>query len=147
GLLTPKGSGLPPLEIRDHKVNVVINNGFAVTEVDQVFHNPHDRDLDAVYSFPLPKDAALSELSLWIDGEEVVGEVVEKEQGREILKEEKQAGRDAALAEQRDYQAFDVFVTPVRAGSDTRVRLVYLQPLEIDSGVGRYLYPLEEGDV
>lgn len=145
GLLTPKGRGLPPLEIKEHRVTVVLNNGFAVTEVDQVFHNPHDRDLDAIYTFPLPKDASLSELSLWIDGEEVVGEVVEKQRGREVLREEQQAGREAALAEKREYHAFDVFVTPVRAGSDTRVRLVYLQPLDIDASVGRYVYPLEEG--
>ncbi len=29
--------------------------------------------------------------------------------------------------------------------SQTRLRFVYYQPLEIDTGVGRYVYPLEEG--
>jgi Ca-activated chloride channel family protein len=147
GLLQPKDSSLPPLQIKDHSVKVVINNGFAVTEVDQVFHNPHEQDLEAIYTFPLPKDASLSELSLWIDGAEVVGEVVEKERAREVYQEEKKAGRDAAVAEKRDYIAFDVFVSLVRANSDTRVRLLYLQPLEIDTGVGRYVYPLEEGNI
>ncbi|HEV8376552.1 MAG TPA: VIT and VWA domain-containing protein, partial [Candidatus Polarisedimenticolia bacterium] len=147
GLLRPKDSTLPPLQIQSHSVKVVINNGFAVTEVDQVFRNPHDQDLEAIYTFPLPKDASLSELSLWIDGEEVVGEVVEKEQAREVYEGEKKAGRDAAVAEKRDYIAFDVSVSPVRAKSDTRVRLLYLQPLDIDSGVGRYVYPLEEGNI
>src|SRR3989442_1575851 len=147
GLLTPKDSSLPPLQIKDHSVKVVINNGFAVTEVDQVFHNPHDQDLEAIYTFPLPKEASLSELSLWIDGKEVVGEVVEKERAREVYQEEKKAGRDAAVAVKREYIAFDVTVSPVRAKSDTRVRLLYLQPLEIDSGVGRYVYPLEEGNI
>jgi Ca-activated chloride channel family protein len=147
GLLQPKNGTDTPIQIRDHEVRVVINNGFALTEVDQVFHNPSDRDLDAVYTFPLPRDASLSELSLWIDGVEVVGEVVEKERAREIHRGEADAGRETALAEQRDYYAFDVSVSPVRAGSDTRVRLVYLQPVEIDSGVGRYVYPLEEGKI
>lgn len=147
GLMKPKDGSLPPLQIKDHKVSVVINNGFAVTEVDQVFHNPHDQDLEAIYTFPLPKDASLSELSLWIDGQEVVGEVVEKERAKEIYQEEKKAGRDSALAEKREYIAFDVYVSPVRARSDTRVRLLYLQPLEIDSGIGRYVYPLREGRV
>ena len=147
GLLQPKDSSLPPLQIKDHRVKVIINNGFAVTEVDQIFHNPHDQDLEAIYTFPLPKEASLSELSLWIDGKEVVGEVVEKERAREVYQEEKKAGRDAAVAEKREYISFDVFVSPVRAQSDTRVRLLYLQPLEIDSGVGRYVYPLEEGNI
>src|SRR6185369_8557942 len=120
GLLQPKDSALPPLQIKNHSVKVVINNGFAVTEVDQVFYNPHDQDLEAIYTFPLPKDASLSELSLWIDGAEVVGEVVEKERAREVYQEEKKAGRDTAVAEKRDYIAFDVYVSPVRAKADTR---------------------------
>ena len=35
----------------------------------------------------------------------------------------------------------------MRAGQDTRVRLVYLQPAQVDTGIGRYVYPLEEGGV
>jgi len=42
---------------------------------------------------------------------------------------------------------FDIRVAPVRAGQDTRIRLVYLQPIAIDHGIGRYVYPLEEGGV
>jgi Ca-activated chloride channel family protein len=147
GLLQPKDSSLPPLQIKDHRVNVVINNGFAVTEVDQVFHNPNDVDLEAIYTFPLPKNASLSEVDLWVDGKTLTGEVVEKKRARKIYEEERDAGRDTALAEQREYYAFDLFVSPVRAGQDARVRLVYLQPLEIDLGVGRYVYPVEEGRI
>jgi Ca-activated chloride channel family protein len=147
GLMRPKDSSLPELQIQDHQVRVVINNGFAITEIDQTFYNPSDVDLDAIYTFPLPRDAALSELSLWIDGVEVVGEVVEKEKARKIAAEEKQAGRETAVAEQREYYAYDVLVSPVRAQDTTRVRLVYLQPIEIEGGIGRYVYPLEEGRI
>jgi len=147
GLLKPKDASHGPLQIKSHEVSVLINNGFAVTEVDQTFHNPHSQDLEAIYSFPLPKDASLSELSLWIDGEEMVGEVVEKEKAKEIYEEEKREGRETARADKREYVAFDVHVSPVRAGADTRVRLVYYQPLEIDGGIGRYVYPLQEGRI
>ncbi|MES9852243.1 MAG: VWA domain-containing protein [Candidatus Thiodiazotropha sp. L084R] len=30
---------------------------------------------------------------------------------------------------------------------DVRIRLVYIQPAHVDSGIGRYVYPLEEGGV
>jgi len=147
GLLRPVGDSMPELVIDEHRVDVVINNGFAITEVDQVFRNPHDQDLDAIYTFPLPKQASLSELSLWIDGVEIVGEVVEKERARKIAREEKDAGRETALAEKREYVAFDVLVSPIRAGSSVRVRLLYMQPIEIDGGIGRYVYPLQEGEI
>ena len=47
GLLTPSDGSLPALEIRDHHVDVVIEDGYAITTVEQVFVNPHDRDLEA----------------------------------------------------------------------------------------------------
>ena len=34
---------------------------------------------------------------------------------------------------------------PVPANDETKIRFLYYQPLKIGSGIGRYLYPLEEG--
>ncbi len=147
GLLTPLDGSIPPLEIRDHQVEVVVEDGYATTTVEQTFYNPHDQALEATYSFPLPSKAALAEFTLWIDGQPVVGEVVEKQRAREIYQQEKAAGRDAGLTEQDSYKTFDTHVAPVRPKAETRVRLVYLQPAHIDHGMGRYLYPLEEGGV
>ncbi len=147
GLLTPSDGSLPALQIRDHHVQVTIEDGYAVTRVEQVFHNPHGRDLEAIYSFPVPKEGAVGEFTLWIDGKPVTGEVLEKQRARQVYEEEKAAGRDAGITEQDSHKTFDISVYPVRAGQDTRIRLVYLQPAFVDSGIGRYVYPLEEGNV
>jgi len=147
GLLRPSDGSLPTLEIRDHRVEVVIEDGYAITHVEQVFHNPHNRDLEAIYSFPVPEKGAMAEFTLWIDGKPVTGEVLEKKQAQQVYEEEKQAGHDAGITEKDSYKTFDTRVSPVRAGQDTRIRLVYLQPAHVDTGIGRYLYPLEEGGV
>lgn len=147
GLLTPTDGSLQPLSIRDHHVEVVIEDGYAITTVDQVFHNPHHRDLEAHYSFPVPEKGTVAEFNLWIDGKPITGEVLEKQAAREIYEAEKAAGRDAGLTEKDVYRTFDIFVAPVRADSDTRVQLVYMQPAHVDTGIGRYVYPLEEGGV
>ncbi|MDF1861810.1 MAG: VIT and VWA domain-containing protein [Verrucomicrobiales bacterium] len=145
GTLTPKGSPHAPIAIRDHHVQVTINNGFARTEVTQTFFNPNDVDLEAVYRFPLPTSASLSEVTLTIGEREIEGEVVERDQAKTIYESEKQAGNDAGLATKDGYQSFEFRVHPVRAQDETRIRIVYYQPLKIDTGIGRYLYPLEEG--
>jgi Ca-activated chloride channel homolog len=147
GLLTPADASFPPLEIREHHVSVVIEDGYAVTTVDQIFHNPHQKDLEAVYSFPVPERGAVAEFSMWIDGKPVVGEVIERQRARELYKQEKRAGREAGVTERDAYKTFDMRVAPVRAGQDQRVRLVYLQPAQVDTGIGRYVYALEEGRV
>ncbi len=147
GLIKPVGGRDVGATIKTHSVEVTLNNGFAQTVVDQVFGNTADSDFEAFYSFPVPKSASLSELSLWMDGKEVIGEVVEKKRAREIYEKQVQQGKQTALAEKDDFKTFDIRVGRVKAGQDTRVRLVYYQPLEIDLNVGRYVYPLAEGGV
>ncbi|MEW6677725.1 MAG: VIT and VWA domain-containing protein [Pseudomonadota bacterium] len=147
GLLTPSDGSLPPLNLQEQHVKVVIEDGYAVTTVEQVFHNPHDRDLEAIYSFPVPEHGAVGEFTLWIDGKPVTGEVLEKQEASRVYEEERQAGRDAGITEKDSYKTFDIRVSPVRAGRDTRTRLVYYQRAQVDTGIGRYVYPLEEGGV
>ena len=147
GLLTPNDGATPPLEIKEHHVHVIIEDGYAITQVDQVFHNPHPNDLEAIYSFPVPEKGTVAEFTVWIDGKPVSGEVLEKKEAREIYEQEKAAGRDAGLTEKDAYKTFDISVSPVRAGQDTRIRFVYMQPAHVDTGIGRYVYPLEEGGV
>lgn len=147
GILKPVNGSQSQVYLVSHNVSVVINNGFAKTEVDQVFANSGDQDLEAIYSFPLPKNSSLSEVSLWINGQEVMGEVLEKQKAREVYEDQKAKGNETAIAEKDDYKTYDVSVYPVSAKSDTRVRLVYYQPLEIDLHIGRYVYPLQEGGV
>ena len=147
GLLTPSNGSLPALDIREHHVKVVIEDGYAITTVDQTFHNPHHQDLEAIYSFPIPDKAAVAEFTVWIDGKPITGEVLEKKQARQVYEAEKSAGRDAGLMEQDGYKTFDTHVAPVRAGQDTRIRFAYIQSAHVDTGIGRYVYPLEEGGV
>jgi len=146
GLLTPKGQP-GSLAIRDHKVKVVVEDGYVVTEIDQVFVNAGVNDVEAVYSFPVPSHAAVAEFTYWIDGNPVTGEVLKKQEARNLYEQEKAAGRETALAEKDEYRTFDISVYPVRANSDVRVRLVYVQSASVDTGIGRYVYPLEEGGV
>jgi Ca-activated chloride channel family protein len=145
GILTPIGSGHQPIRIRDHHVNVVINNGFAMTEVHQTFYNANSEDLEAVYSFPLPKSASLSEVSIYVGEREIHGEVLEKQKARQIYAEEKSRGNKAGIAEKNEFYTFDFKIHPVPANDETKIRFLYYQPLNIDTGVGRYLYPLEDG--
>lgn len=145
GLMKPVNGNPSDVFIKSHKVSVIINNGFARTEVDQVFGNKSGRDLEAIYSFPIPEQASLSELSLWINGKEVIGEVLERQRARQVYQQETQKRVDPALAEKNGTSSFDVSVYPVVANGDTRLRLVYYQPIKIDSNIGRYVYPLIKG--
>ncbi len=147
GLLTPTNSNLPALEIKDHAVKVVIEDGYAITTIEQIFYNPHSQDLEAIYSFPVPDKAAVSEFTMWINGKPIHGEVLEKKKARELYEEQKAQNKNAGLTEKNMYKTFEMSVYPVVAGQETKVRLSYIQPAHVDSSIGRYVYPLQEGGV
>lgn len=145
GTLTPKSSSAPPIEIRDHHLAVVINNGFSRSEVTQTFFNPGTADVEAIYAFPVPRSASLSEVTIHAGEEILQGEVVRRTEAERIYEEQKSEGADAGMARRDGWRTFEFLVSRVPAQSETRVSFVYYQPLEIDSGVGRYLYPLHHG--
>jgi Ca-activated chloride channel homolog len=145
GILTTVTAPQAAIQVRSHQVNVTLNNGFAQTEVLQTFFNPNAQDLEAVYAFPVPKSASLSEVTI-VTGEKTLnGEVLAKAEAEKVYEEEKKSGNDAGLASKNSYLTYEFKVSPVRANSEVKLRFVYYQSLEIDAGIGRYLYPLEEG--
>lgn len=133
------------MRIDEHHVNVVINNGFSRTEVTQTFFNPNATELECVYTFPLPISASLSEFSILLAEGEIHGEVMEREQAQSLYESEKKSGNDAGLAEKDSFLRYRFHVYPVRPQAPTTIRFVYYQPADVDTGIGRYLYPLEEG--
>ena len=147
GLMTPANGSLPALEIRQHHVDVLIEDGYAITTVDQVFFNPHSQALEATYSFPVPEQAAVGDFTYWIDDQPVTGEVLEQAEARSVYEQEKAQGRETALTEQDEYRSFDSSVYPVLPQDSVKIRLVYIQPVHVDLNIGRYVYPLEEGGV
>src|SRR5688572_31660034 len=84
GLLIPTEKSLPPLAMLNHQVNVSIDEQVATTTIDQTFRNHTERQLEATYLFPVPKGASIRRFSMWIDGKEVPGELVEADKARKI---------------------------------------------------------------
>jgi Ca-activated chloride channel family protein len=130
------------LQIKQHDVRVTINNGIAVTEVEQIFLNTENRVVEALYTFPVPRGASVSNFSMWINGKEMIGEVVEKQRARQIYESYKQTRRDPGLLEQVNYKRFEMRVFPIAAGAEQRVKITYAQELDYDHNTAVYVYPL-----
>src|SRR5437763_10417709 len=137
GTLTAVTSGNAPIQIKEHIVNVVIDNGFARTEVSQTFFNPNDKDVEAIYSFPVPASASLAEITIQNRERTLNGEVIAADEAKKVYAEERDAGNDAGLGEcscpkskdALEYNSYKFSVSPVRAKSETKIRFVYYQPL------------------
>src|SRR5262245_47117263 len=83
GLLIPEDKSLPPLAMLNHRVTVNIEDQVAQTRVEQTFRNHTDRALEATYIFPVPKGASVDRFTMWVNGKETKGELVEADKARQ----------------------------------------------------------------
>jgi Ca-activated chloride channel family protein len=142
GLLIADGGLGGVLAIEEHTVRVTVNSGIAVTEVTQLFRNTENRQVEALYSFPVPRGATVANFSMWINDKEMVGEVMEKNQARQIYNSYKQQRKDPGLLEQTDYRTFEMRVFPIAPNARQKVQITYYQELDADHDSVTYVYPL-----
>ena len=142
GLLIPVEKQLPPLALLDYKVNVAIDDQVAVTRVEQTFRNHTDRQLEATYIFPVPKGASVRKFSMWVDGKEVPGELVEADKARKIYTDIVQRTLDPGLLEYMDHNLLKLRVFPIPPRGDQKIALSYTSVVPAESGLIQYIYPL-----
>lgn len=135
-----------PLPMRDLHVDVVIEDGVARTTIDETFFNPSLRTLEGVYSFPLPADAAISRLAMYVDGKLTEAGVVERQEGRTIYESIVYRRRDPALLEQMSGDEFRIRVFPLPGRQEKRLLLSYVEPLAELYGRQSLRVPLPEID-
>src|SRR3954471_7065295 len=123
GLLIPTEKKLPPLAMLNHQVNVTIDEQVAITHIEQTFRNHTDRNLEATYLFPVPKGASVRRFSMWVDGKEVPGELVEADKARKIYTDIVQRTPDPGLLEYMGNDVLKLRVFPVLPKSDQKVKI------------------------
>jgi Ca-activated chloride channel family protein len=133
---------VPFLTIKYHRVTVTIEDQVATTHVDQVFVNEGRHEVEGTYIFPLPEEATISEFSMWVDGERLEGQVLERDEARRIYEDIVRRRRDPALLEYVGRDAFQASIYPIPPGGERRIELEYSEVLEVDNGLVEYVYPL-----
>ena len=142
GLLIPSDKSLAPLAMVGHEVNIAIEDQVAVTHVVQTFRNTTDRALEATYIFPVPKGASVHKFTMWVNGKEVNGELVEANKARTIYTDIVRRTQDPGLLEYMDSNLLKLRVFPVPAHGDQKVSLSYTAVAQNDAGLVEIVYPL-----
>jgi Ca-activated chloride channel family protein len=143
GLLIPEDTSLPPLAMVNHRVTIASEDQVAVTKVEQTFRNHTDRQLEATYVFPVPKGASVNNFTMWVNGKEVRGEMVEADKARQIYTHIVQRTQDPGLLEYLGNNLLRMRVFPIPPKSDQKVAMSYTSVASQDAGVVEYIYPLK----
>lgn len=124
------------------KVNTTIDNQIARTEIDMQFTNNGDRLAEGTYIFPLPAEAAVDELIMYIDGQAIESKLLPAGEAREIYNEIVRQLRDPALLEYVGTNAIQANVFPIPPGESRRLEIAYSEVLTAENGLVHYILPM-----
>lgn len=141
GMLVPTDRALPPIPLKHTDVRAGIIGPLVDVRVTQQFHNTHSRPVEALYVFPLPEDAAVTELTLTIGERVVHGVVREREQAQRDYAQARDAGQGAALLEQERPNLFTISVANIQPDEHIQVMLRFHDHVPYDDGVFEFVFP------
>lgn len=128
-------------DVREVGVEARIKDQVAEVQVSQTFHNPGSFELETEYLFPLPEDGAIQNFVLMVDGRELPGRLMDKEEARKIFEEIVRRKKDPALLEYMGRGLIRTRVFPIPPGADRVVTLRYTTLLGRDREVVEFAYP------
>ncbi|MCZ6816811.1 MAG: VIT and VWA domain-containing protein [Planctomycetota bacterium] len=134
-----------PFSIKSQRVDVEINDAVAETTLEQVFVNRSRRPAEGKYLFSIATDAAVHNLTMWMNGREISGELLDADKARQIYESIVSKMRDPALLEFTGRGLIQANVFPIPAGGECRIKLQYSEPVRGDGGPASYRFPLRGG--
>lgn len=134
---------LPQLvKVELHAIEAEVDGSVATVSVTQVLRNDGGQTAEGIYVFPLPKDAAVSDFQMTVDGETLEGKLLTREEARRIYEQIVRRQRDPALLEYIDSGVFQANVFPIPAGESRVLEFRYTHVVKQENGLQRFSYPL-----
>ena len=119
-----------------------VNGAFAKVECTQEFKNDATKPVEAVYVFPMPDDASVTECEMAIGKKKVVAELKKRKEAREEYDKAVEAGHHASLLEQERPNIFTMNVGGIEPKEEISVKIVYVQRIPWSVGGARFRIPL-----
>jgi len=114
----------------------------ARVSVRQTFRNDGQQWVEGVYVFPLPDNAAVDRMKLYIGERFIEGEIRQKQKARKEYERAKKAGKKASLTNQQRANLFTTAVANIAPGETVTVEIEYQQTIGFDEGIFRLRFPL-----
>jgi Ca-activated chloride channel homolog len=138
-----KPSGMCPLKRTDVKADI---SGFLVrATVTQEFENTADHKIEAVYTFPLPQNAAVDDMTMLVGGRTVKGKIKKREEAKQIYEDARRNGNVASLLDQERPNIFTQSVTNIMPGEKVKIVISYVETLKYENGNYEFVFPMVVG--
>ena len=137
-LTTPKG--ICPL--KHTEVKAKISGPLARVTVTQEFENPFQEKIEAVYTFPLPADSAVDDMTMLVGDRTIRGLIKPRDEARKIYEEARRNGRIAGLLDQERPNIFTQAVANIMPGAKVKIEISYVETMPYEGGSYEFHFPM-----
>src|SRR5882762_2079679 len=138
-----KPKALCPLKHTDVKAQI---SGFlSRVVVTQKFENPFKEKIEAVYTFPLPQNAAVDDMTMVVGERTVRGKILRREEAQAVYEAAKTSGQTASLLNQERPNIFTQSVANILPGEQIKITISYVETLKYEDGSYEFVFPMVVG--
>ena len=140
---TGKAKAMCPLKHTDVKAEI---SGFiSRVVVTQQFENPFKEKIEAVYTFPLPQNAAVDDMTMIVGERTIRGKILPREEAQAVYDAAKSSGKVASLLDQERPNIFTQSVANILPGNEIKITISYVETLSYVNGAYEFVFPMVVG--
>jgi Ca-activated chloride channel homolog len=144
-VIEPDGKPAAGCPLEHTSVKAEVSGFLSRVSVTQTFHNPSKEKIEAIYTFPLPGDAAVDEMLIRVRDRVVRGEIKRREEARRIYEQARDRGQVASLLDQERPNIFTQSVANIPPGEKVEITIKYVEMLPYDDGAFKFVFPMVVG--
>jgi Ca-activated chloride channel homolog len=138
-----KAKSACPLKHTDVKAEI---SGFiSRVVVTQQFENSFNERIEAVYTFPLPQNAAVDDMTMVVGDRTIRGKVLPREEAQAVYEGAKSRGQMASLLDQERPNIFTQSVANILPGQQVKITISYVETLRYQDGAYEFVFPMVVG--
>ena len=130
------------LVLRKLAVSVTTKPGTLRTRLAMEIAGPTGDRVEAVLRLAVPRGAAVTGATLWVNGRPMKGAFVQRERAREIYRSIVERRRDPALVTWDGPGWVSVSIFPLERGEPRRFEIEWIEPAAMEAGVLQYRVPV-----
>jgi Ca-activated chloride channel family protein len=140
-------SGKPRLTcpLKHTDVKAEISGFISRVVVTQEFENPFPEKIEAVYTFPLPQNAAVDDMTMIVGDRTVRGKILAREEAQAVYEAAKSEGKVASLLDQERPNIFTQSVANILPGAQVKITISYVETLSYVNGAYEFVFPMVVG--
>jgi len=144
-VLNPNGSVKSKCPLKHTDVKAEISGFLSRVVVTQEFENPFQEKIEAVYTFPLPQNAAVDDMTMNIGERIVRGKIMRREEARAVYDAAKSGGQTASLLDQERPNIFTQSIANILPGEQVKITISYVETLKYSDGSYEFVFPMVVG--